>query len=522
MAGLEELLTEEHFISEYGPTTIDQPNPYFTALKNSTNCCMWNGQSWPFSTGVYLNTLARIARDGLSDIITPDLFFSELQRYTRTNYKDGVPYTGESHYPHIDMWSGDTTNHSENYLHSTYIDNIFTNLFGIVPTFENELVLNPLVPSNWSHWAIENLPYHGTLLTMIYDSDGTHYSNIDAGFSIYSNGTRFHHQSTFGPANITLPFDTAAAAARLAAQPQHHNILSNPNVPYALPEVTADYIWNPDGDLITYFPWKMNDGLLWYDTTPDNRWTHNQSTVPYSTINMTLPRARNLSSVSLAIFADVERGGVVDCPDGIRVSDGNTGKVLAYKLPWTDCVPNALNTITFTDPAQSDAGQNETTPTTNPAAAYEHETDFLQLVVSDKLRLTSAISEIQLWVPPVPGPRYEAEDGLIGTFIGGWQGTHSGLNGTIEDGGVALNEGAWVEVANVRTADGMAGDATLRLIGGGQGIVEIGLNYLGNRTVEFDGKGEKEVEVRMLRGGNVVTIYQTGGRPWVDAFVVES
>lgn len=102
--GLEAGLTDEAFISEFGPTTLSKSNAYFTALKNTTNCCVWNGQSWPFSTSVYLNTLARIARDGLSDVITPELFWQELDTYTRTNYKDGVPYTAESHYPLIDMW----------------------------------------------------------------------------------------------------------------------------------------------------------------------------------------------------------------------------------------------------------------------------------------------------------------------------------------------------------------------------------------------------------------------------------
>lgn len=397
------------------------------------------------------------------------------------------------------------------------MDNIFTNLFGIVPTFENELALKPLVPNNWSYFAVENLPYHGTLLTLIWDEDGTHYGDIEPGFSIFSNGTRFHHQATFGAVNVTLPFDTAEAAQRLASQPEWQNIIANPNVPYGLPNVTSDWNWNPDGDLAPYPAWKMNDGLLWYDFTPDNYWTNNQSTVPYSTINITLPRARKLRSLSLAVLADVERGGVVDCPDGIRVTDGNTGQVLAFQRPWTDCARNALNTVFFAPPGAGGA-RNETTS----GVGYEHETDFLQVLLSDKLLYTTAISEIQAWVPPNLGPRYEAEDGLIGTFIGGWQGTHTGLNGTVEDGGVLLGDGGWVEIADVRRADGLAGETRLTVIGGGKGTVEIGMNYLGNRTVEFDGMGNQTVDVMMLRGGNVATIYQTGGRPWVDALVVES
>lgn len=110
--GLAAGLTTEHFLTEFGPTTLEQTNPYYTALKNTTYCCLWQGQSWPFSTSVYLGTLARIARNNLSDVVTSELFNQEMSKYVATNYKDGVPFTAESHYPTIDAWSGDTTNHS--------------------------------------------------------------------------------------------------------------------------------------------------------------------------------------------------------------------------------------------------------------------------------------------------------------------------------------------------------------------------------------------------------------------------
>ena len=209
---------------------MEQTNQYYTPFKNTTYCCIWNGQSWPFSTSVYLGTLARIARNGLSDVITPALFNQEMNKYTRTHYKDGVPYIAESHYPTIDEWSGDTTNHSENYFHSTYLDNVFTNLFGIVPNFGDNLILQPLVPTNWSYFAIENLPYHGSLLSIVWDQDGTHYGGSQsAGLSIYSNGTLFHHQDSLGAVNCTLPFNTAEAAQQLATQPEWQNLLANPN-----------------------------------------------------------------------------------------------------------------------------------------------------------------------------------------------------------------------------------------------------------------------------------------------------
>lgn len=286
--------------------------------------------------------------------------------------------------------------------------------------------------------------------------------------------------------------------------------------PYNLPNVTADWSLSTNGDIAPYQAWKMNDGLLWYDTTPDNRWTNNQSEFPYSNINITLPRAREIHSVSLAIMEDVSRGGVVDCPEGIKVVD-RAGNVVAFKNPWTECVPNALNTVVFADPSANNT-DNSTTANEN----YTVETDFLQVTLSDKLRYTTAVTEIQIWVAPSLGPRYEAEDGLIGTFIGSYEGRATGLNGTIENGGVTLHGGAWVELADVRTADSQAATTSLTIVGGGTGTVEVGLNWLVNQTVTFSGNGSQTLTVDMLRGGNSVEIFQTSGTPFVDAIIVGS
>lgn len=287
--------------------------------------------------------------------------------------------------------------------------------------------------------------------------------------------------------------------------------------PYNLPSVKADWCLSSNGDICPYEAWKMNDGLLWYDETPDNYWTNNQSEVPYSTITITLPRARDIHSVSLALLSDVERGGVVECPEGIRVVDARTGDTVAYKDPWDDCVPNALNTVPFAAPT----GNNSANITT-PNSDYTVNTDLLQVILSDKLRCTTAVTEIQIWVAPNTGPRYEAEDGVIGTFIGSYEGRATGLNGTIENGGVSLASGAWVELGGVRAANGSAGATALTVLGGGSGTVEVQLNWLTNTTVSFSGTANKTIEVDMLPGGNVVTIFQTTGTPFIDAIVVGS
>ena len=93
--GLETGLDTEHFLTEFGPTTLEQISPYYTAFKNITYCCLWNGQSWPFSTSIYLHVLADLARNNLSTVATPSFFQEAFDTYAKTNYKDGRPYTAE-------------------------------------------------------------------------------------------------------------------------------------------------------------------------------------------------------------------------------------------------------------------------------------------------------------------------------------------------------------------------------------------------------------------------------------------
>ena len=432
-----------------------------------------------------------------------------MTTYTLTNYKDGMPFTAEAHYPVIDAWSGDTNNHSEHYFHSTYLDNVFTNLVGIIPTLDDRLEIRPLVPDNWTYFLIEDLPYHGAFFTLVWDPSGTHYSfDHSSGFSVYSQGTLRYNQATLSPFNLTL----SPANLLATGQPSSYvNILANPNAPYGLPNVTADYTFSTNGDTQYDSAFKMINGLLWYDVIPDDFWTNNQSTTPYNTISITLPRARTFESISLAIIDDTASGGVLACPYAIQIKDRNNVTIVS-RTPWTSCTGNTLNTINF------DNGSTTT--------------DFLNVTVFSSIYRAIGISEIQIWVPSNPGPRYEAEDGLLGTLFGSFEGRKSGMNATIEDGGVTLTGNAsssWVELADVRSGLGPSGaEAGMRnimIIGYGYGNAIVGMNFLSNQTAQFTGGSaiatqSVTLEVPFLLGGNVVTIFGDGDRIWIDAFVV--
>jgi len=316
--------------------------------------------------------------------------------------------------------------------------------------------------------------------------------------------------------------------AALAGSPRYVNILCNPNSPWGLPNVTSDYQFSPNGDFYPYPAWKLNDGLLWYDQKPDNFWTNNQSSSFYSTITATLPRPRTFNSLSLAILADDRNFA---CPAAIRIQSADN-TTLFDRNPWTDCTPNALNTILFDTPSIT--------------------TDKLHIRVAVRESRAVALSELQIWVPAPQGPRYEAEDGLVGAFLGGFAGTKSGLNATVTpptngsstDGGVVLFHNGWVELADVRAAAaGAVGRRNITLMGSGPGTVKVQMNFLGSVNVTFGAAGvlasttwnasvvvgaplpcaeleSRTVEVDFLAGGNVVTLFQVEGAPFVDAVVV--
>lgn len=434
-------------------------------------------------------------------------------------YSVGVTYTAEAHYPEMNMWSGDSTNHSEHYLHSTYIDNVFTNLLGIMPTLDDRLEMRPLVPSNWSYFAVENLPYHGTLLSIIWDSTGTKYTgtNHSSGLSVYSNGTLIYHQSSLEPFNATLPFKSQEAASALAAQPRYANILTNPNAPWGLPNASADYTFSTNGDYSSYEAWKLIDNLLWYDTEPDNRWTNNQSETPYNNVYLHLPRTRTFNSVSLGIMEDIERGGVIACPSAITVTLED-GTIVAERDPWTDCMPNALNTVLFDNPTMDPAN------VTTPASGYDISTNFLQITLWDQIHYAVAVSEIQIWVEASPGPTYYVADGLLGNFIGSFEGRKNGLNCTVSNDGVYINEGGWAEVADVRTSNGQAANGTATIVGGGTGSIAVAVNFLSNQTVTFSGgfNTSQTIQVQYLEGGNYFTLFNVEGSPWVSEIIVNA
>ena len=98
-------------------------------------------------------------------------------------------------------------NRGYKYNHSTFNDLIITGLVGLRPRPDGLLIVNPLLPSDTlTHFAIDNLLYHGHDLTIFWDSDGTHY-NKGQGLHVWVDAQEHAHAAGLERLTLFLPKD---------------------------------------------------------------------------------------------------------------------------------------------------------------------------------------------------------------------------------------------------------------------------------------------------------------------------
>ena len=123
-----------------------------------------------------------------------------------------MPYIAEAANGDTGQWVYDASDFSEHYNHSSFVDLVLTGLFGIKPQATDSVQLKPLVPDSWAYFAVQNVPYHGHLLTIMWDQTGTHY-NAGTGLQVCQDGTRIYQASTVGNATVSVAAPVIPAAA---------------------------------------------------------------------------------------------------------------------------------------------------------------------------------------------------------------------------------------------------------------------------------------------------------------------
>jgi hypothetical protein len=179
----------KHFCAPFGLTTADRSHPAF----RTHGCCNceWDGAVWPFATSQTLTGMANLICYQQQNFVTDSNYFDLLETYVESQYYRGRPYIGEYLDEKTGYWLKGDQERSRYYNHSTFNDLIITGLVGLKPGADGiVLEANPLLPDNkWDWFCLDNVLYHGKIITIIWDKTGSKY-NKGKGLSLWSNGKK--------------------------------------------------------------------------------------------------------------------------------------------------------------------------------------------------------------------------------------------------------------------------------------------------------------------------------------------
>lgn len=219
-----QLFDPHGFAGRFGPTTAERRSPRFRFASNDQ--CTWNGPSWPYATTQTLLALANLLNGPAQPEITVQQYYQLFSNYVLSQHIQlpsgrTIDWIDEDLDADTDEWIAKDmllakhkqVGRGNYYNHSGFADPLITGLIGLRPRADNTLVLRPLLPAGqWTYFALDGLPYHGHILTIVYDATGHHYHR-GRGLTLYVDGKKLAHRATLGPLQAQLPSQNAAEPA---------------------------------------------------------------------------------------------------------------------------------------------------------------------------------------------------------------------------------------------------------------------------------------------------------------------
>ncbi len=196
-----QLMDTNGFFAPFGPTTAERRSPEFK-LAYDGHECQWNGPSWPFATAITLTAMANLLDNYQQNVISKQDYFDILEIYAKSQHlqrDDGkvVPWIDENLNPLTGDWMARTImktrknqiyERGRDYNHSTFCDLIITGLAGLRPRADDIVEINPLLPAGtWDYFCLDNIAYHGRILTILYDKTGEYYGK-GKGLRVFADG----------------------------------------------------------------------------------------------------------------------------------------------------------------------------------------------------------------------------------------------------------------------------------------------------------------------------------------------
>lgn len=182
------LMDKKCFHAPFGITTADRSHPGF----RTHGCCNceWDGAVWPFATSQTLTAMANLLNQGPSPYVSNADYFKQLETYVESQYYRGRPYIGEYLDEKTGYWLKGDEERSRYYNHSTFNDLLITGLVGLRPQSGERIEVNPLLPEGkWDWFCLDNILYHGKILTIVWDKTGLKYKK-GKGLMLFVNGKK--------------------------------------------------------------------------------------------------------------------------------------------------------------------------------------------------------------------------------------------------------------------------------------------------------------------------------------------
>jgi len=211
-----QLFDPNGFAGKYGPTTAERRSPRFRFA--SSDQCTWNGPSWPYATTQTLLALANLLNGRPQPYIGTQQYYQLFSNYVLSQHlklPSGrvIDWIDEDLDADTDEWIAKDMLIAKNkqvgrgnyYNHSGFADPLITGLIGLRPRADSRIFIHPLLPAGaWTYFAIDGLPYHGHLLTIVYDETGSHYQR-GRGLTLFIDGKKAASRPNLGPLVAELP-----------------------------------------------------------------------------------------------------------------------------------------------------------------------------------------------------------------------------------------------------------------------------------------------------------------------------
>ena len=291
------LFQETEFAGKHGLRTIGPGFEYYMRqyrYLGKAPECQWNGPSWPFQTTQVLLGMANLINNYKHKSVDRNDYLRILRQYAQQHYLDGKlnlqeDYNADTGRPIVGL------DRSHHYNHSGFVDLIITGLCGLRPRADQTLEINPLA-SDIGSFCLESVPYHGNLVTIVWDTDGKKYGQ-GVGLSVFVNGAKCANARS---GSVTCPIILKTTKPKPKAINSALNIYRTglPN-----PTVSSD---------AAETKWNAIDGRTWYFAEISHGWSPEPGATE-SWYELEFAEPTTVQTVKFSFFSDGNPFHVPDC-----------------------------------------------------------------------------------------------------------------------------------------------------------------------------------------------------------------